>query len=611
MCGISAMVTADPLAMEAVERMVAALAHRGPDARAIRSLPGCCLGHTRLSIIDLATGRQPMGDPEGRYWITFNGEIYNYREIRRLLQEQGQRFRTTSDTEVILAAYARWGAAGLDRFRGMFAFAIWDQEARRLFAARDIFGEKPFYYACTPEGALLLASEIKALLASELLRPRLDLNTVDAYLALGYVPPDRTIYSNVQTLPPGHYLEWQDGRLRIERYWQPQLQEEPITLPEAGVRLAELLEQAVTRQMVADVPVGAFLSGGLDSSTIVALMQKQSPRPVKTFSVGFGSLINELPYARAVADRHGTEHHEIDLGTPPVAELLERMASVYDEPFADSAQLPNYLISEFARQTVKVVLSGDGGDELFGGYWWYPPLALSGKKSPSRLKWLILRTISKLLQDKVRKLFLHSAAQGMAARWPDMWTRDVMTQTYLRKPERTALWAERAPEVSAYAPGLYYRPPASTRGLNQGFYFDLTCYLPGDILVKVDRAAMAHGLEIRAPLLDRDLVEFALSLPASLKVEDDQTKIVFREACKGYWPPELLTRGKLGFGAPYRHWLSRPDMQDLKKHVFAGDSPLSRLLPGLSPESAGKNSYQTWILLVLGIWLERHHTGEG
>lgn len=606
MCGISLIAKSGTIPDTAIGAMAASLAHRGPDAQEIRKHPGCHLGHSRLSIIDLVTGNQPMADTSGRFWITFNGEIYNYREIRSRLQKLGRGFNTRSDTEVILQAYAQWDRSCLDHFRGMFAFALWDREESRLFAARDIFGEKPLYYTTTGEGTLLLASEIKALLASGLVQPVLDLGAVDAYLALGYIPPDRTVYSNIKTIPPGHYLVWKQGCLEIRRYWWPAMNSRPITLSEASDRLSELLQQAVTRQMVSDVPVGAFLSGGLDSSTIVALMQSINDRPVKTFSVGFGEMINELPYARTVADRYRTEHHEIDLGAPPVAELLERMIRVYDEPFADSSHIPTYLISEFARRSVKVVLSGDGGDELFGGYWWYPPLALSEKISPSRLKWVALRTVSRLLKDRVRWLFLHSAAQGMAARWPEAWTRTFMTTTYFRDPERSRLWGNRIGERSPLELGTFFQPPEEMVGMNRGFYFDLTCYLPGDILVKVDRAAMAHGLETRAPLLDRDLAEFALSLPPTLKVDGNQTKKVFREAFNTYWPAELRTRKKTGFGAPYQQWLARPDMKKLLSRVFEERSPLRRLLPGLSPRQASGTSYQTWILLVLGLWLEHH-----
>lgn len=607
MCGISVIVTVSQIPDDAIERMVSSLGHRGPDAQGIEKLAGCQLGQSRLSIIDLETGMQPMSYSQSRFWITFNGEIYNYRDIRTILQQAGHTFTTLSDTEVILASYAQWGVPCLDRFRGMFAFALWDQKGKNLFAARDLFGEKPLYYTFAQGGNLLIASEIKALIASGMVEPELDLNSVDAYLAHGYVPPDRTIFSNVQTLPPGHYLEWKDGKLRVDRYWQPILHTEQISLADAGDRLRELLQQAVSRQMVADVPVGAFLSGGLDSSTIVALMQMQSKQSIKTFSVGFGQHINELPYARAVASQYGTEHHEIDLGTPDVARMLLRMAEVYDEPFADTSNIPTYLISEFARKHVKVVLTGDGADELFGGYsWTYPMLVKSGKVAESMALWIMLRSLSKLLQHRWRSLALYSAGCGLAARRSDMWSRQIMQSVHIKKEQRQRLWGGRTGEVVTYHPGNYYLPPDGIEGVNEGFYFDLTSYLPGDILVKVDRAAMAHGLETRAPFLDRDLVDFALSLPVNLKVDEWNTKVLLQETCSRYWPEELQGRNKQGFGSPINLWLNFPEVQSLVDRVFKINSSLCNLLPGLTKYFKKDNNYKTWILLILGLWLEEN-----
>ena len=604
MCGISIIVgsSADCVATR-IDRMVESLGHRGPDARGVVCLPECLLGHTRLSIIDLECGAQPMADTTGRYHITFNGEIYNYVEIRDELTTEGAAFRTRSDTEIVLVAYARWGAAAVDRFRGMFAFAIWDTAERVLFAARDPFGEKPLYYAASGDGGLVLASEIKALLASGLVSGELDPAGVDAYLAFGYVPPALSIYRAARPLPPGHWMRWQDGRMSLQRYWGPELESHSIRLDDAAEKLRTLLRQAVRRQMVADVPVGAFLSGGLDSSSIVALMEGLNPRPVKTFSVGFGDEINELPYARAVARRYNTEHHEVDLGSPPIGTLLERMAEVYDEPFADSSGVPTYLLSQFARGHVKVVLSGDGGDELFGGYNWYPMLSLSQTVAGSRAEWIILRALSRALHERVGALHRRSIAVGLSARWPDMWLRAAMNQVYMPHARRAELWGNgRTPSFDVAhndvaAPGV--------KGLNRAFYFDLTTYLPGNILVKVDRASMAHGLETRAPFLDRELAEFALSLPASLKVDNTgRTKIILRHACEQYWPKEVRSRKKHGFGAPYRRWLQRPDVGALVARTFRANGPLRALLPGI-PKSAPAVTYETWILLTLGLWLDR------
>jgi len=606
MCGISGIIGVKSKEdTKAVERMVASLSHRGPDGHGILNLGECQLGHTRLSIIDLEGGVQPMKDASGRYAITFNGEIYNYQELREELLKKGHRFNTHSDTEVIMSAYAEWGAQCLDRFRGMFAFAIWDTKKRKLFAGRDLFGEKPLYYAMAPTGSLLIASEIKALLASDLILPRLDLMSVDAFLAFGYVPPDRTIYQNVHSLPPGHYFEWDDRGMRVTRYWYARFDAQQITVDDAAVRMRELLQQAVQRQMVADVPVGAFLSGGHDSSTIVALMQQLTSQPVKTFSVGFGEYINELPYARAVAELYRTEHHDIDLGTPPVAQLLQTMAEVYDEPFRDPSHIPTYLISQYARGNVKVVLTGDGADELFGGYVWYPLLAKSTEVSASWFVWFVLRSVSRLVGNKVRSLDRYSRAIGIAVRTPQPWRRYIREITVAGESRRS-WWAEQSMASSSYFPGEYYRPPAGTTGMDEVLYFDLMSFLPGDILVKVDRAAMAHGLETRAPFLDRDLVEFSLSLPSVLKVKDGETKVLFKHALKQYWPSILHKRGKQGFAAPFQAWLEFPEVRMLSQRVFADGSKLRVLLPGVRSEQQHVRNYETWNLLTLGLWLERH-----
>jgi asparagine synthase (glutamine-hydrolysing) len=608
MCGIGAIFGARPDApAEAIKRMTGALQHRGPDAQTWERLEGADLGHARLSIIDLVGGSQPMSDESGRYWILSNGELYNYRELRARLVEDGHRFRTQSDTEVILAAYRQWGPRCLDRFRGMFAFAIWDATERELFAARDLFGEKPLYYANAPDGALVLASEIKAIAASGLVQPALDRAGIDAYLGFGYSPPDRTVYENVMTLPPAHYLLWRPGHdVRLTRYWNPAFATRAISMEDARERLRALVGQAVQRQMVADVPVGAFLSGGHDSSTIVALMQQQSTRPVMTFSVGFGDLINELPYARQVADRYRTEHHAIDLRAPPVAELLERMADVYDEPFRDPSHVPTYLVAQHASRYVKVALSGDGADELFGGYAWYPALVGSTRLPGSLPTWLALRLVGTLLRNRWQRLTLYTRAVERVRRWPDLWSRHVNTRLDLTEAQRHALWGG-VEGYRPFVPGEYYRPGPEAVGMDAVLHYDLLSFLAGDILVKVDRAAMAHGLETRAPFLDRDLVEFALTLPFDMKVRAGETKVLFKHALQDLWPPDIRSRAKQGFAAPYKIWLGLPDVQAILRRVFAQGSALRALLPGLPAGVPHERSYPTWNLMTLGLWLERHH----
>jgi asparagine synthase (glutamine-hydrolysing) len=334
-------------------------------------------------------------------------------------------------------------------------------------------------------------------------------------------------------------------------------------------------------------------------------MQQLTSQPVKTFSVGFGEYINELPYARAVAELYRTEHHDIDLGTPPVAQLLQTMAEVYDEPFRDPSHIPTYLISQYARGNVKVVLTGDGADELFGGYAWYPLLAKSTEVSASWFVWFVLRSVSRLVGNKVRSLDRYSRAIGIAVRTPQPWRRYIREITVVGESRRS-WWAEQSMASSSYFPGEYYRPPAGTTGMDEVLYFDLMSFLPGDILVKVDRAAMAHGLETRAPFLDRDLVEFSLSLPSVLKVKDGETKVLFKHALKQYWPSILHKRGKQGFAAPFQAWLEFPEVRMLSQRVFADGSKLRELLPGVRSEQQHVRNYETWNLLTLGLWLERH-----
>jgi asparagine synthase (glutamine-hydrolysing) len=569
MCGIAVILPGSAIDAPtfAIDQMTAALSHRGPDMRASICLPGCYLGHTRLSILDLENGTQPMSDPSGRFWIVFNGEIYNHRQIRAELERRRVAFRTRSDTEVLLAACIHFGpAAALRKLNGQFAFAIWDTVERRLFAARDRFGEKPLYWTRSPAGHVLIASEIKAILAAGLVTPRLDRASVDAYLGLFYVPPDRSIYENVHPLPPAHQAVWENGVPEVRRYWTPRYDCHTVDEIEAVKHVRVLLGRVVERQMTADVPVGAFLSGGLDSSTIVALMSRHARGPVRTFSAGFGDLIDELPFAREVASAYGTDHHETQVEID-VPEMLERMGRVYDEPFADSSNIPTWLLARHARKHVKVVLSGDGGDEIFGGYDWYTPLL---RQSP-RGQW---------------------------------WEQHVGSATGLLF-DRRSLWGVGRQPPSREIVRQRYRPGPDVAELDQATDFDLTCYLPGDILVKVDRAAMAHGLETRAPLLDAELADFVLGLPWRMRFRDGTLKHLLRAACADLWPASIGARPKQGFGAPVRHWLQKPAVQAMWEHVIRTNGPLMELLPGVRNVAAELRPQRKWTLLCLGHWLER------
>jgi len=598
MCGIAGIVsTGEPIPPELIEKMTVCLQHRGPDAQRCNSLSGCELGHRRLSIIDLSTGDQPMSDTTGRWWIVFNGEIYNFRELRSDLLSKQAQFRTQSDTEVVLQGFIHLGEDVVRHLNGQFAFAIWDNQEHVLFAARDRFGEKPFYWTDATAGDFFIfASEIKSLLETNLILPKLDHSAVDQYLALYHVPPDKTIYRNIFTLQPGHTLQWRAGQVETKRYWAPDFSgNETIGQQEAIEKLGILIRAAVHRQMVSDVPIGAFLSGGLDSSTVVALMAEFTSEPVRTFSVGFGELIDELPYAREVAQKYRTDHHEIQMDIP-VGEMLERMSVVYDEPFADSSNIPTYLMAEFASQHVKVCLSGDGGDELFGGYSWYTPLLKRGN------------TVAAPLFQRVFQSSLRTASSILFRKSDDEWEQRLRIGTLL-PIDRTALWQGNfSPDNTLDELRAMYKPGANLEGMDRASFFDVHCYLPGDILVKVDRAALAHGLESRAPFLDVELAEFVLSLPWRLRFkEPEKLKYLLRASSQMYWPETLRNRPKQGFGAPIERWIERDDVKSLSTRVLLPNSPLRELLPGLNEENyTNSPAAQKWTLLCLGLWLERH-----
>lgn len=581
--------------------MVAAQAHRGPDGDGIHFYKDCGLGHRRLSIVDLACGAQPMLSPNNDVAIVFNGEIYGFQEIRASLRDYN--FTTTSDTEVMLALYGRYGAAMLQHLPGMFAFAIWDERKKELFCARDRFGEKPFYYAISKEGAFVFASEIKSLLASGLIEPELDEASLAHYLRRLYVHPHRTIYSNVHTLPPAHMLRFSSGKAHVERYWSLPEPRGRIGLSAAVEEFRFLMNRAVKQQLVADVPVAAFLSGGLDSSTIVALAAEHHPH-IKTFAFGFGSSINELPFAEQIAKKYNTEHMTLSDQTEDIGELLVKMQEIYDEPFADSSNIPTYLISRMTRKHVPVVLSGDGGDELLGGYaFWYRAL----------YKMEQAMTLSPMARPLVD--WYHRSLTKRQRALP-AWLSDIMQGREIQNGYRSVLGAHY--QRTTYFTDEEIRSLGLTRmpigrstdvkpnGLDAVLRADVEDYMPGDILVKTDRAAMANSLELRAPFLDMNVASFCISLPMKLKITSSTDKRLMREAFGEQWTPEIRTRGKQGFGAPVVDWMKQESLRRLIDQYLR--DPERRIFSILSYDSvqpvANAGTYKTWILLVLALWME-------
>ncbi len=586
MCGIVGIVESDlnrPVLVEDVERMVRTLHHRGPDDEGSVALAGVGLGMRRLSIVDLSGGQQPFSNEADSIQLVANGEIYNFSTLRQELEGQGHRFRSRSDIEVLVHAYEEWGEAFLTRLRGMFALALWDGRTRTLLAARDRAGEKPLYWTRTGHG-LLLASEVKALLVRPEVRRELDPEAIDEFLTYEYVLAPRTILKGIHKLPAGHYLLYRGGEVVIRRYWDAAtVQVRSWSDEEAAEALAAALRRATVSQMMADVPLGAFLSGGIDSSSVVAYMSEASLQPVNSFSIGFeDGTYNELPYARQVAAIFNTNHRERTV-SPNLGELFERLVVHLDEPFADVSLFPTFLVSQLAREHVTVALSGDGGDELFGGYDAYQAQALA-----ARLAWMGDR--------------LWPAAAAVAAALPPTEKKKGLVNKF----KRFALGATQAPEdLGHYRWMLYLSPRAKQRlytpelraalitsdvyrpirdalqrfgqddFLNRQLYADLSLYLADDILVKVDRMSMATSLETRAPFLDADVMELAFSMPGHLKVRDGERKWILKRALRSVLPDRILTRRKEGFSIPMKNWLRR-ELQPLMRTLLSPERVAAR-----------------------------------
>ena len=601
-----------------VHRMCEVIRHRGPDDEGIHVEPGLGLGMRRLSIIDLAGGRQPIHNETSTVWVVFNGEIYNYQELRADLEARGHRFSTSSDTESIVHAYEEWGEAAFGRFRGMFGIALWDQPRRTLLLARDRAGIKPLHYV-ERAGRLYFGSEIKSLIAAGAVDLRLNLNALDHYLAFLYTPRDASIFEGVCKLPPGHYLRWRDGGAEVRQYWQIGATESfRGTEQEAAEALRHVLADAVRSHMVSDVPLGAFLSGGVDSSAVVGLMAEASPRPVQTFSIGFDEpRFDELDHARTVARHFGTDHHEF-LVRPDGLSILDTLVSHFDEPFADSSAIPTWYVSEIARRHVTVVLSGDGGDELFGGYDRYLPhrrvtqfdrIPLPGLRKIAGAIW------PKLPHGVTGKNFLRHVAKNDHARYID-------SVAMFQADERLALYTNDVrSELAADSESVlerHFERFASLPLHSRMMRLDFETYLPEDVLTKVDRMSMAHSIESRVPLLDNDVIEFAATLPAPFKIAKGRRKHVLKEAVRPLLPPHILDRRKQGFGIPLGVWF-QGGLTDLFSDVL--ESPRCRQRGYFEPSFvtrlvrehlAGQRDHtlRLWQLLVFELWHRQYIDGN-
>lgn len=567
MCGIAGVVTdgrRPPPSLQVGEAMNAAMRHRGPDEGGLHRDAQALLGMRRLSIIDLAGGHQPMQAGQGRFQLVFNGEVYNHRALRRQLEALGHRFTSHSDTEVVLHACMEWGGDAFARLEGMFAIAFWDAHARRLLLARDRLGKKPLFLWHGP-GQLGFASELKSLLCVPGVKAELDRGVLPAYLAFGYVPTPRSCFADVTKLEPGHYAVYQDGRFQAHRYWS--LDFAPAwnaSEAEAADALADLLDAAVAKRLMSDVPFGAFLSGGLDSSVVVALMARHLDRPVKTFTIGFAEQrYSELADALRVSQHLGTEHHELVV-TPDATQLIERLVWHLDEPFADASAIPTYLVSELAGRHVKMVLSGDGGDEAFAGYDRY-------------LRWLALERLGPLKGITARGLRLAAGVmpgmqgfrlRAIAERLGQPYPDNYLSGVALSRPAqlRDMLGEAGGEGYAALHPLFGADDPRP--GIDRIVDADIRSYLLDDILVKVDRMSMAASIEARAPLLDHHVVEFAVRLPQHMRIRGGRGKHLLREVARRWLPGDVLDKPKQGFGIPLREWF-RSGLGDMAADVFA------------------------------------------
>ncbi|MEO5365755.1 MAG: asparagine synthase (glutamine-hydrolyzing) [Magnetococcus sp. WYHC-3] len=594
MCGICGRFSWDPPPRrEVVAAMARSLAHRGPDAEGLYVGEELVLGHRRLAVLDPgAAGNQPMADASGRFWIVFNGEIYNFRELRSELASLGHVFSTRTDTEVILEAYKRWGRRCLERFNGMFALALWDRGTRELFLARDRFGKKPFYYYPLPDGGVAFASELGALLQDPAVPRVVDAAALNHYLALNYTLTEAPIIAGVRKLPPAHWLLWRRQRApEQQRYWDlaPHFHNKRPwrSLAEAGDAFNALLTQAVRRRLVSDVPLGAFLSGGVDSSTIVSAMAQQgNPGAVRTFSIGFAEQgYSELDQARRVAGFLGVDHNPRTIDASLIRQL-PAIAACFDEPFADTSLLPMYSLAQFARQQVTVALSGDGADELFGGYTTYTAdqvhrLVHWLPGTGVRLLRFVLDRVLPVTYDKVGWDYkLRQFLAGVPFPFPRAhysW-REIFNPTDRERLLQPDWHRPEADPAQCFA--RFFAPVRTCHFLDQAMYVDLNTWLVDDILVKVDRTTMAWGLEARAPFLDHELAEFAAALPVAYKIHALQRKVLIRHSQARHLPGAVLNRRKEGFNAPVSHWLG-----EARKTLTAADGTLD-LAPGfLRPDA--------------------------
>jgi len=623
MCGIVGLVRNDgkPIDEGLLARMNEAIRHRGPDEDGFYVNGSVGLAMRRLAIIDLKSGQQPIHNRDRTAWIVFNGEIYNYLELREKLEKLGHTFYTNSDTEAIVHAYDQYGSDCPKHLRGMFAFAIWDERTQELFLARDRVGKKPLLYA-EVNGQLVFGSEFSAILLHPDVSKEIRPEAIDCYLSFMCVPAPLTAYRAIKKLEPGHSLRWRKGELKTERYWQPDFSKKlDIGEEEAGERAIEILRDAVKVRLMSEVPLGAFLSGGIDSSAVVALMSQESSEKVKTFSIGFEEQdFSELQHAKRIAEHVGADHHEF-IVRPDAVEILPMLVEHYGEPYADSSAVPTYYVARETRRHVTVALNGDGGDESFAGYERYIAMGLTEKyrKVPAFFREsLIKEAVNRIPTSPIRKSTVNSAKRLLEVVSKPRVNRYMHWMSVFNEGLKEPLYSDAFREQTdrAFAASFldtWFKKANGNGPVDTLLLTDLMTYLPNDLLVKVDIATMAVSLEARSPFLDHHVIEFAASLPERLKLRRLTTKYLLKKVLRRLLPAENLDRRKMGFGVPIGHWF-RGKMQPFLREVVLSDKALRRgffkpevvkQLVEQHTRSERDYSHQLWTLLMLELWFLR------
>ncbi len=624
MCGITGFINNNGARVdrELLEAMNRAIVHRGPDEDGFYSRENVGLAMRRLSIIDLASGQQPIHNADKTKWIVFNGEIYNYQQLRAEMEKRGHRFYTRSDTEAVVCLYDELGPDCLQHLRGMFAFAIWDERDKALFIARDRVGKKPLLYSHQPNGDLIFGSEFMALLEHPSISREVDMQALDSYLSFLCVPAPQTAFKQIRKLEPGHWLRWKGGEIETHRYWLPDFSKKiKISEEEAIEETTRILRESTRLRLISEVPLGAFLSGGVDSSTIVALMAQESDKPVKTFSIGFEEQdFSELKYARKVASHVGAEYHEF-IVRPNALDVLPTLVEHYGEPYADSSAIPTYYVSRETRKHVTVALNGDGGDESFAGYERYMAMEIAEVywRLPAIVRSILIEgpvnllPSSELKKTRIRDVqrFFISASEEKRERyfrWMSTFKPAVKREIY------TAAFAESINDSnSANVLDQWFDRANGSGILDATLLTDQMTYLPNDLLVKVDIASMANSLEARSPFLDHNLIEFAASLPENLKMSSFRPKSLLKKVAARLVPKEVIYRRKMGFGVPVGQWF-RGEMKDFVRSVLLSRSSLERgiIKPSMIEKYVAEHTnaeqdhaFQIWTLLMLELWFQR------